>query len=197
MSYLQGIFKFLLVSSKELNKVSPIDIRDYLVFLPEEGFKTTPYPKPTASSNYFDELEIWEKKCVMNEECRNELKEFILNDINKIVLHINSSKEIHKDESFVTSSHYNYNFFHKNYIDSWIEIWENLNPNLESIETLILFKKVLSEICQDNRAIQLDIYKRNEQWNENTRDAKREQKYWTDNYYSEGGGNQNWSDPFD
>ena len=47
-------------------------------------------------------------------------------------------------------------FYHKEKIDIWIELWQNVNIELESLETIILFKVLLENYCLNSDAINED-----------------------------------------
>lgn len=198
MEYTQLPFKFIIYNSNRTVRQNLfLSTNDYFTLIKNSGDVVKPYPMPDfRQDNYLFLDENYRVECLKNEEYRNSLRSELITELRDIVNKIVTTKLNPTTVDYFNQNIYDYKFYHKDLIDIWIEIWSNVKIEIESLETLLLFKKFLGRSCLNKDALEVDTFKRNKLWRESAREAREEESYWNDNYYEEGGGGQDWSDPF-
>lgn len=198
LGYTQLPFKFILENSE---KISPFNLSlstfDYTYLIKKFTTILSPYPEPNLLlEDYLILKEKWRVKCFKNVEYRELLRNELIRELKEIVAMLEATRLKPKPTSYFVQNVNEYKFYHKELVDCWIELWRNVDVAFETLETLLLFKKLLNRNCLNEKSIQADHNDRNEMWRESAREAKEEERYWNNNYYEEGGGGQDWSDPF-
>lgn len=198
MEYTQLPFKFIMYNSDRIVRQNLFLSNDYYYFIKKAGDIDRPYPAPNFRlDNYSSLHDKWIIECLKNGEYRSSLRSELVIELLDIVNRLVTTKlKPTKVEFFGNQNIYDYKFYHKELIDIWIEIWDNVKIEIESLETLLLFKKFLDRTCLNERALDVDRDKSNKMWRESFRESQDKKKYWNDNSYEEGGGGQEWSDPF-
>jgi len=132
-------------------------------------------------NQYENDMLEWENNCISNKYWRHNVKLIYIGEIINLIRNIKSNRDGTPDHgSYQYSKYGNYK---KKLIDNYIEIWENSDTDLESLENLILYYKILF-LCIDENMIK-----------------KHKIDYTPDDYYSredsynDGGGGDEWSDP--
>lgn len=198
MEYTQLPFKFIMYNSNRIVRQNLfLSTKDYSCFIAEFGNVIRPYPGPDYRvDNYSTLHEIWILECLKNEKYRSSLRNELIIELRDIVNELAATKSEPTTIDYYCQNIYDYNFYHKELIDIWIEIWSNVEIEIESLETLLLFKKFLDRSCLNKKALEEDKRKRKLLWRDSFDDARDEKSYWNENSYEEGGGGQDWSDPF-
>jgi hypothetical protein len=197
MKYIQLPFNFIIKNSYPINELK-ISLSTYTYFsnLRNEEINF-PYPKPSITEeNYINKLEEWQILCLNNIDFRKQFREKIILNIEEVYKNLICTKEFPTNTNHFFQDLSDYKFYHKEIIDIWLLVWENVNLELESLETLLLFKVYLNNFCLNEKAINDDKIRRNEMWNKDFEDNASEEKHWSENGYNEGGGGDEWSDPF-
>lgn len=195
MNYIQLPFNFLLKNSFKINRINfMISLYDY--FTIDNDFTEFPYPKPEYSeNNYHIITEEWKTECIKNFDFRNQLKDKLFEKIGYRYKYLLETRDEPTKTNFCLQFLDDYKFYHKELVDIWIDLWENVNYELETLETLIIFNSFLHEHCLNSKAIEIDNEERNLLWKEASKEMKEENEYWSRNIYEEGGGGDEWSDP--
>jgi hypothetical protein len=198
MEYTQLPFKFIMYNSDRIVRQNLfLSTKDYSCFIAEFGNVIRPYPGPDYGvDNYSSLHEIWILKCLKNEKYRSLLRNELIIELKHIVNEFAETKLEPTTIDYYSQNIYDYNFYHKELIDVWIEIWNSVEIEIESLETLLLFKKFLERSCLNKIALELDLGKRKKLWSDSASDSREEKSYWNNNSYEEGGGGQDWSDSF-
>ena len=197
MNYIQLPFNFIMKNSYPINglKISLLT-HEYFSILRNKEINY-PYPKPFYSGiNYINKLKEWEILCLNNFEFRNQLRTELILNLENIYKNLIYTKEFPTNTSHFFQDLSDYKFYQNEMIDIWLLVWENVNLEFESLDTLLLFKVYLDNFCINEKAIENDNIKRNELWENDFEDNANEEKYWSENGYNEGGGGDEWSDPF-
>lgn len=172
-----------------------INVRDYFSPFNEVNLNKliAPYEKPT--SNDFAERSKWELECVYFTEWRKGLKLYFIDIINNNSNAIIFSKE--NPEKIISEFYDDYKSYHYALIDRWLKHWTDVNLENETLESLILYNKSQYELL-DTKAVEAKRRALNNLMQDSFEDTREETKYWnnSDNSYNEGGGGDQWSDPF-
>lgn len=198
MNYIQLPFNFLIRNGFKFKNLNlNVNSKDYFKVFRFDDLPDFPLPEPKYSEENFDIImEEWRTKCVEDFEFRYQLKEKIIQKTKYSYKHLLETKENPTKTDFCSQFLDDYKFYHKDLIDIWIELWENTNNELESLETLLIFNSFLYNLCLNSKALEDDESERNFLWNEASKEIKEENKYWSKNSYEEGGGGDEWSDPY-
>ncbi len=199
MDYIQLPFRFILKTSFTLENVSfSLTPQKYFTFFSKDELTDYPFPKPSLyESNSKSLIKEWQILCISDSNFRVQMKEKLISRIDHTYKVLIDTKEFLTPTDFCIQNLNDYKFYHKEKIDIWIELWQNVNIELESLETIILFKVLLENYCLNSDAINEDNINRNKLWKEDSIEMRNEKSYWSKNAYEEGGGGDEWSDPTD
>lgn len=205
---LSVIYKFQLMSFGFLKPdFLNISINDYFKKIGED-LKSIPYEKPLVDfidvfddestfNDDFTKLSKWRLDCINSKQWRLEAKQIIIQELKETYKYIKGTE----DKNLIISSlQLDYKIFVKELIDNWLQLFETINFENESLENLLIFCNFL-DIAVDENKVKLERQRqellKEEFWNNS--DSRDEKRYWSDpiNQYYEGGGGNEWSDSSD
>lgn len=145
---------------------------------------------------YSEKISKWELDCIRFPKWRKFVRNYLIEILENEYKQIKGSKN--NKPNTVTHYSLQYNFYVKERIDSWLDIWSNAILNNESLENLLIFEKY-GEMCLDEKLVQKEIKRK-------ALESQRAYEYFRDegNYYNnpensyrEAGGGDEWSDSSD